>query len=150
MEVIRQLIYELAEFEESAHAVKITRDHVAESFFGPEPKVFCDLLEVDDAHVAGFVVWFLNYSTWTGTHGIYLEDLFVRPDYRGRGYGRDLLVHLARECVAHGYQRFQWSVLDWNQGAIDLYESLGAEAITQWTGYRLTEPALSRLAAFGD
>lgn len=94
------------------------------------------------------MVWFLHYSTWTRTYGIYLEDLFVGPHFRGRGYGRDLVVHLARECVTHGCQRFQWSVLDWNQGATDLYESLGAQAVTEWTGYRMTEPAISRLATF--
>ncbi len=148
VETILPLIHELAQFEESVHFVEATSDQLRESFFGPEPRVFCDLLESDDAHVAAFVVWFLNYSTWTGTHGIYLEDLFVRPHFRGRGYGRDLLVHLARECVTHGCQRFQWSVLDWNQGATDLYEFLGAQAVTEWTGYRMTEPAISRLATF--
>jgi ribosomal protein S18 acetylase RimI-like enzyme len=97
--------------------------------------------------VAGLAVWFLNYSTWTGSHGVYLEDLFVRPEYRSRGYGRALLVHLSRECVDKGYSRFQWSVLDWNTSAIDFYQSLGAEALSEWTVFRLSGDALERVAA---
>jgi GNAT superfamily N-acetyltransferase len=91
-------------------------------------------------------VWFLNYSTWSGHYGIYLEDLFVRPAYRGRGYGRSLLATLARECVAQGYTRLQWSVLDWNTPALDFYKSLGAEAMDEWTVYRLSGSALCDLA----
>jgi GNAT superfamily N-acetyltransferase len=104
------------------------------------------LVETDEREVAGFAVWFLSYSTWTGTHGIFLEDLFIKPEFRGRGYGTALLAHLARECVAKGYHRLKWSVLDWNQPSIDFYRSLGAEALNEWTEFRLTEEALSKLA----
>ena len=108
--------------------------------------VFCDIVESDKGEVAGFAVWFLNYSTWTGTHGIFLEDLFIRPEFRGRGYGKAVLVHLAQECVAKDYHRLKWSVLDWNQPSIDFYRSLGAEAMDEWTEFRLTGDALSNLA----
>ena len=99
-----------------------------------------------NGEVAGFAVWFLNYSTWTGTHGIFLEDLFITPTFRGHGYGKALLIHLAQECVAKGYHRLKWSVLDWNQPSIDFYLSLGAEAMDEWTEFRLTGEALSNLA----
>ena len=92
-------------------------------------------------------LWFLNYSTWTGTHGIYLEDLFVRPAHRGRGYGKALLINLARECVRQGYARLQWSVLDWNTPSIEFYRSLGAEAQDEWTVYRLSGAALAAAAS---
>jgi GNAT superfamily N-acetyltransferase len=104
------------------------------------------LVETDQREVAGFAVWFLNYSTWTGTHGIFLEDLFIKPEFRGRGYGTALLVHLAQECVTKGYHRLKWSVLDWNQPSIDFYRSLGADALDEWTEFRLTDEALSKLA----
>ncbi|HEY5267501.1 MAG TPA: GNAT family N-acetyltransferase [Acidimicrobiales bacterium] len=141
-----QLIKDLALYEKSVERAKATTEQLEQSFFCDAPNVFCDLVESDEGVVAGFAVWFVNYSTWTGTHGIFLEDLFIKPEFRSRGYGKELLVHLAAECVAKGYQRFQWSVLDWNQPAIDFYRSLGAEAMNEWTDFRLSGAALAELA----
>ena len=143
---IHQLIRDLALYERALERARATPEQIRESFFSDDPSVFCDLVETDEREVAGFAVWFLNYSTWTGTHGIFLEDLFVKPEFRGRGFGRALLVHLARESVTKGYHRLRWSVLDWNQPSIDFYRSLGAEALDEWTDYRLTGEALSKLA----
>jgi GNAT superfamily N-acetyltransferase len=108
--------------------------------------VFGDIVENDDGAAAGFAVWFLNYSTWTGTHGIYVEDLFIRPESRGHGWDTALLAHLAQEGVSHGYQRLQWSVLDWNTSAIVFYEPLGAHAMREWIPFRISGDDLSRLA----
>jgi GNAT superfamily N-acetyltransferase len=143
---IHQLIRDLALYERALETARATPEQIRESFFSDDPNVFCDLVETDDHEVAGFAVWFLNYSTWTGTHGIFLEDLFVKPEFRGRGYGKALLVHLAQECVAKGYHRLKWSVLDWNQPSIDFYRTLGAEALDEWTDFRLTGEALAKLA----
>jgi GNAT superfamily N-acetyltransferase len=144
--IIDQLIRDLAHYERALEMARATPEQLRESFFSDAPNVFCDLVETDEQEVAGFAVWFLNYSTWTGTHGIFLEDLFIKPEFRGRGYGTALLVHLAKECVAKGYHRLKWSVLDWNQPSIDFYRSLGAEALDEWTEFRLTDEALSKLA----
>jgi GNAT superfamily N-acetyltransferase len=142
---ILRLIGELAEYEKALDEVKVTQIQIIEHFFCTDPKVFCDLVVSDEGPVVGFAVWFLNYSTWTGTHGIYLEDLYVEPDFRGRGYGRSLLVHLARICVEKGYQRLQWWVLDWNAPSIEFYRSLGATPMDEWTTYRVTGEALRQL-----
>jgi GNAT superfamily N-acetyltransferase len=142
---ILALIYELALYEKAPEEAKATRVQIIESFFSSDPKVFCEIVEVDGA-VAGFAIWFLNYSTWQGKHGIYLEDLFVRPQYRGKGLGKALLKHLAAICEERGYGRFQWWVLDWNQPAIDFYRSLGAVAMDEWTVFRVSEQALTQLA----
>ena len=144
--IIDQLIRDLALYERAVEMARATPEQLRESFFSDAPNVFCDLVETDEQEVAGFAVWFLNYSTWTGTHGIFLEDLFIKPEFRGRGYGTALLVHLAKECVSKGYHRLKWSVLDWNQPSIDFYRSLGAEALDEWTEFRLTDEALSKLA----
>jgi GNAT superfamily N-acetyltransferase len=143
---IHQLIRDLALYERALEMARATPEQLRESLFCESPNVFCDLVETDEREVAGFAVWFLNYSTWTGTHGIFLEDLFVKPEFRGRGYGTALLVHLAQECVAKGYHRLKWSVLDWNQPSIDFYNSLGAESLDKWTEFRLTGEALMKLA----
>src|SRR5450631_3916995 len=127
LEILEAFIRDLAHYERALESAQATPDQLRQSFFGASPQVYCDLIETEDGDAAGFAVWFLNYSTWTGTHGIYLEDLFVRPEYRGRGCGTALLVHLARECVSRGYARLQWSVLDWNTPSINFYESLGAQ-----------------------
>jgi GNAT superfamily N-acetyltransferase len=143
---ILAMIYELALYEKAPEEAKANREQIIESFFSEDPKVFCEIVEVDGS-VAGFAIWFLNYSTWQGKHGIYLEDLFVRPQYRGKGFGKALLKHLAAICEERGYGRFQWWVLDWNQPAIDFYKSLGAVAMDEWTVFRVSEQALTQLAA---
>jgi GNAT superfamily N-acetyltransferase len=142
---ILALIYELALYEKAPDEAKATREQIFDSFFSDDPKVFCEIVEVDGA-VAGFAIWFLNYSTWQGKHGIYLEDLFIRPQYRGKGYGKALLKHLAQICEDRGYGRFQWWVLDWNEPAIEFYKSLGAIAMDEWTVYRVSGQALTQLA----
>jgi GNAT superfamily N-acetyltransferase len=146
VETIFEPIHELAVFERSEELVTTTRDQLRERLFGPAPNVFGDIVESDDGVAAGFAVWFLNYSSWTGTHGIYVEDLFIRPESRGHGYGTALLAHLARECLSRGYQRLQWSVLDWNRSAIEFYESLDAPAMGEWIPFRIAGDDLSRLA----
>jgi len=145
-EVLEAFIRDLAHYERAGELAQATPEQLRQGFFGPSPQVFCDIVETDEGVAAGFAVWFLNYSTWTGTHGIYLEDLFVRPEHRGHGFGKALLVHLAQVCVNQGYARLQWSVLDWNTPSIDFYLSLGAEAQDEWTVYRLSGPALHRVA----
>jgi len=143
---ILAMIYELAVYEKAPEEAKATAEHIHDSFFGNNPKVFCEIVEHEGA-IAGFAIWFLNYSTWQGLHGIYLEDLFIRPEYRKLGYGKDLLKHLARICKERGYGRFQWWVLDWNEPSINFYKAIGAEAMDEWTVYRLSGSALKRFAA---
>jgi GNAT superfamily N-acetyltransferase len=143
---ILALIYELAVYEKAPQEARATREQIIEGFFNESPKVFCEIVEVDGA-IVGLAIWFLNYSTWQGKHGIYLEDLFVRPQYRGKGYGKALLKHLAAICEERGYGRFQWWVLDWNTPAIEFYKSLGAKAMDSWTVYRVSEDALTELAS---
>jgi len=145
LDVLESFIRDLAHYERAVELAQATPEQLRRSFFGYSPRVFCDLVETEEGVAAGFAVWFLNYSTWTGTHGIYLEDLFVRPEHRGHGYGKALLVHLAQECVREGYARLQWSVLDWNTPSIDFYNSLGAQAQDEWTVYRLSGDALERI-----
>ncbi|NCV84201.1 MAG: GNAT family N-acetyltransferase, partial [Actinobacteria bacterium] len=142
--IILQLIKDLAEYEKAPNEVKATEREIIETIFSDNPKVFCDFVEVD-GDIAGMAIWFLNYSTWQGKHGIYLEDLYVKPEYRGRGYGKALLQHLASICNERGYGRFQWWVLDWNSPAIEFYRSLGAEAMSEWTVYRVSGLPLRRL-----
>ncbi|MEY2722752.1 MAG: hypothetical protein RIS57_659 [Actinomycetota bacterium] len=142
--IILQLIKDLAEYEKATNEVKATEREIIETIFSDNPKVFCDFVEVD-GDIAGMAIWFLNYSTWQGKHGIYLEDLYVKPEYRGRGYGKALLQHLASICNERGYGRFQWWVLDWNSPAIEFYRSLGAEAMSEWTVYRVSDEPLRRL-----
>ena len=136
---------ELADYEKRLHTVDATEAMIDKAFFGPDPRVFCDLAEWDGTPV-GFAVWFLNFSSFRGRHGIYLEDIFVRPAFRGRGIGKALMVHLARRCVAEGWTRFEWAVLDWNTPSIDFYKSLGAVMMDEWTGCRVSGEALVRLA----
>ena len=117
-----------------------------QSLFGPSPSVFAHVIARHE-RIIGIAVWFLNYSTWTGRAGIYLEDLFVYSDERGRGYGKALLRALAQLCAERGYRRLEWSVLDWNQPAIGFYRSIGAVGMDEWTVQRLSGDALTRLAA---
>ena len=142
---ILALIYELAVYEKAPEEAKATREQIIETFFCENPKVFCELVEVK-GEIAGCAIWFLNYSTWLGMHGIYLEDLFVRPQYRGKGYGKALLIYLASICDERGYGRFQWWVLDWNEPSIEFYKSLGAVAMDEWTVYRVSGADLKKLA----
>jgi GNAT superfamily N-acetyltransferase len=142
--IVLQLIHDLAVYEKAPNEVEATEKELLESIFSNDPKVFCDLVEVD-GEIAGMAIWFLNYSTWQGKHGIYLEDLFIKPEYRGRGYGKALLKHLAKICDDKGYGRFQWWVLDWNSPAIEFYRSLGAVAMDEWTVYRVSGQALKEL-----
>ena len=144
--IIFELIRDLAEYEKSPEEAVATLEQINVSFFGVNPSVFCDFVEVD-GEVVGFAVWFLNYSTWTGTNGIYIEDLFVKPEHRGHGYGKALLAHLAKLCIDRGYHRLQWWVLDWNEPSIEFYKSIGAENMDEWTVMRVSEDALSKLAS---
>ncbi|MGA5818854.1 GNAT family N-acetyltransferase [Kitasatospora sp. NPDC094028] len=142
--VIREFIRELAEYEKEPQEAVATDEQLHTALFGPDPALF-GLIAEDDAtgEPVGFAVWFRNFSTWRGTHGIYLEDLYVRPQARGGGHGKALLLELARIAVERGYSRVEWSVLDWNRPSIDFYESLGAVPMTGWTVYRLTGEALA-------
>ncbi len=142
---IHQMMLELAEYERARHEVTATGEDLRRALFAPQPALFAHVAEAD-GQLAGFAVWFLNYSTWAGRHGIYLEDLYVRPRWRGGGHGRALLAELARICVARGYARLEWWVLDWNTPARGFYESLGAVPMDEWTVHRLTGPALAALA----
>jgi GNAT superfamily N-acetyltransferase len=142
--IVLQLIHDLAHYEKAPHEVEVTEKELLETIFAPNPSVFCDVVEVD-GEIAGMAIWFLNYSTWQGKHGIYLEDLFVKPEFRGRGYGKALLQHLAKICEEKSYGRFQWWVLDWNSPAIEFYRSLGAVAMDEWTVYRVSGTALKDL-----
>ena len=144
--IILQLIKELADFERAPDEVEATEKEIIETIFAEEPKVFCEVVEADD-EIAGMAIWFLNYSTWQGKHGIYLEDLYIRPEFRGRGFGKALLKHLAALCNERGYGRFQWWVLDWNESAIEFYRGLGAEAMDEWTVYRVSGKGLEELGS---
>lgn len=142
--IILQLIKDLAEYEKAPDEVVATEAELIATIFASNPSVFCEFVEVD-GEIAGMAIWFLNYSTWQGKHGIYLEDLYIRPEFRGRGYGKALLEHLAGICNERGYGRFQWWVLDWNSPAIEFYRSLGAEAMSEWTVYRVSGEPLRKL-----
>ncbi len=144
-EAIHALICELADYEKLLHDVDASVDDLARDLFGATPRVFAQVAEWG-GEVVGFSVWFYNYSTFRGRHGIYLEDLFVRPAWRGKGIGKALIVDLARRCVAEGLPRMQWSVLDWNTPSIEFYESLGAKRTTEWVGCRVEGDALAALA----
>jgi GNAT superfamily N-acetyltransferase len=143
--LILRFIRNLAEYERLLHEVKASEADIVRDLFGPNPRVFCDIARWDGAP-AGFALWFYNYSTFHGRHGIYLEDLFVEPAYRGRGIGKALLIQLARRCRAEGLTRLQWWVLDWNRASIEFYKSLGAVPMDDWTVLRLSGEALQRLA----
>ena len=140
-----QFVRELAEYEKLTHEMEATEAMIDGALFGPSPRVSCDFAEWNGEAV-GFALWFLNFSTFTGRHGIYLEDLFVRPEHRGRGIGKALMIHLARRCVENGWDRFQWAVLDWNAPSIEFYKSLGAVLLDEWSGVRVSGEALTRLA----
>jgi len=141
-----RLVHDLATYERAPHECHLTDDQLAAALFGPAPALFGHVAVVG-GEVAGCALWFLNFSTWRGVHGLYLEDLYVEPAHRGRGLGRALLAALAAECVQRGYSRLEWAVLDWNAPSIAFYRSLGAVAQDDWTIFRLTGAALGTLAA---
>jgi GNAT superfamily N-acetyltransferase len=143
--LIHEMIRELAEYEDLSDAVDATPDMIAAALFAKVPRVFCEIAEWD-GEPAGFTVWFHNFSTFRGRHGIYLEDLFVRPAYRGRGLGKALMKRLAQRCVEQGLARFEWAVLDWNAPSIGFYRSIGAQVLEEWKMCRLSEVALRRFA----
>jgi GNAT superfamily N-acetyltransferase len=143
-----RLIRALADYEREPDAVETTQADLRDALFPEAPavaKVRALVAEVD-GRVVGMAVYFVSFSTWTGRHGIYLEDLFVAHEQRGRGIGRDLLAALAREAVDNGFRRLEWAVLDWNESAISFYKSLGAHPMDEWTTFRLTGEALTQLS----
>jgi GNAT superfamily N-acetyltransferase len=145
-ETIFFFIRELAIYERAEHEVVTNADAIRQSIFAPDSTVRALICNVGDT-VVGFAVYFFNYSTWQGRNGLYLEDLYVSPEHRGVGAGKALLHYLAREAVALGCGRFEWSVLDWNTPAIEFYESIGAKPQSEWIRYRLDGDALTRFAA---
>jgi GNAT superfamily N-acetyltransferase len=145
---IRQLIVDLAGYERAAHEVRTTTAQLRVALFGSQPAAHALVAEVGD-EVVGFALYFRNFSTWEGVHGIYLEDLYVMPEHRGSGLGKALLISLAGLAVEQGYARLEWAVLDWNQPAIDFYRSLGAVPMDEWTVYRLSGEALAVAGSTG-
>ena len=140
-----QLVRDLAEYERAPDEAVATEAQLHDVLFSPQAAVFCDVAEVE-GEVVGMAVWFLSFSTWLGRHGIYLEDLYVTPSHRGEGHGKAMLATLARRCVEQGYGRLEWSVLDWNQPAIDFYRRLGASVLPDWRICRMTPEQFTRLA----
>ncbi len=151
-----QLVRDLAAYEREPDAVRLTELVLHQRLFGASPAVFAHVAVRDsgdgdgdggDGHVVGMAVWFLTFSTWTGTHGVWLEDLYVRPEARGAGLGKALLATLAAVCVERGFARLEWSVLDWNTPAVGFYRSVGAVGMEEWTTQRLHGDALIAFAA---
>jgi GNAT superfamily N-acetyltransferase len=145
LDTIIELIHALAEYEREPEAVQLDRETLRGHLFGPRPYAEVILAETDSGESAGFALFFHNFSTWVGRPGIWLEDLFVRPAHRGRGYGKALLGELARLALERGCGRLEWSVLDWNEPSIAFYRALGAVPMDEWTTYRVTGEALTRL-----
>lgn len=145
--VILRFIRELADYEKALHEVAATEETVAASIFGEGSVSHAAICETEAGEPAGSAIWFKTYSTWQARNGLYLEDLYVTPAHRGAGVGKMLLRHLARVAVAEGCGRFEWSVLDWNEPAIRVYDAIGAEQQTEWIRYRLTGEKLKTFAA---
>lgn len=148
IELVFALVRELAEYEKLSHEVDATEGAIADALFSDPPRLYCDIADWE-GEPAGLAVWFLNFSTFRGRPGIYVEDIFVRPAHRGRGIGRALMAQLARRCVARGYARCEWAVLDWNAPSIAFYKSIGALVLDEWRICRLSGEALSRFAQDG-
>ena len=143
--LVLSLLRELADYEKLLHEFEVTEALIGEALFADQPRLFCEIAEWDGEPV-GFAVWFVNFSTFAGRPGIFLEDLFVRPAHRGKGIGKALLANLAGICLTNGWARLQWSVLDWNAPSIAFYKSIGAVLMDEWTLCKVTGPALSALA----
>ncbi|MFI8893655.1 GNAT family N-acetyltransferase [Streptomyces paradoxus] len=145
---IRTMVRELAAYERAEEQARATGEQLREALFGEHPAAFALIAEDDDTgETVGYALWFPRFSTWTGTRGMHLEDLYVRPQARGSGHGRALLAALAATCTRSGYDRFEWWVLSWNTPAIDLYTSLGVELLDEWKVCRLSGEPLAELAA---
>jgi GNAT superfamily N-acetyltransferase len=143
--LIAQLIRDLAEYEKLAHAVDFKEEELRQHLFGARPCAEA-LIAEEDGQGVGFALFFHNFSTFHGKPGVYLEDLFVRPEHRGKGHGKALLAKLAQLALERGCCRLEWAVLDWNKPSIDFYESLSAKPLSDWIIYRLTGEALGKLA----
>lgn len=141
---IVELVAALAKYERLAHAVEATASQISEALFGDNPRVFCEIAE-HDGDIAGFAMWFYSFSTFRGRHGLFLEDLFVKPQYRRMGIGKALFAQLAQRCVREGLRRLEWMVLDWNEPAIAFYRSRGAKLLNDWTMCRVDGAALRAL-----
>ena len=146
--LIFALVRELADYEKLSGEMVATPEQIAAALFAREPRLFCDIAEWN-GEPAAFSVWFLNFSTFRGRHGIYVEDLFVRPAFRKRGIGKALMARLARRCVDEGWARFEWAVLDWNAPSIEFYRSIGAQVMDEWRICRLSGEALQAFANEG-
>ncbi len=149
VEIILRFIRELAVYERAPDAVKMTAPQLHDALFGDTPRAQALVVEIDNT-VQGFAVWYESFSTWTGKPGLYLEDLYVTPAARGQGAGKAIFQHLAALATARDYARMEWSVLDWNEPAINFYKSRGAEPLDEWTKYRLSGAALHALATGAD
>jgi GNAT superfamily N-acetyltransferase len=143
--VILEMIRGLAEYEKALNEVEATEETLAATLFSASPAAFAEIIEHEGLAV-GFAIWFLNYSTWQAKYGLYLEDLYVLPECRGHGYGKQMLVHLAQTCIDNDYGRFQWWVLDWNEPSIEFYKAHGAVAMDEWTVFRVAGENLKKLA----
>ena len=146
---ILQMVRELAEYEKAPQEAIATEEQFHDALFGPDPTVYAHVVDHDTGdgrRLGAFALWFLNFSTWLGRNGLYLEDLYVRPELRGTGYGKRLLATLAQECLDKGYGRLEWWVLDWNEPALGFYRSIGAVPMDEWTVHRVTGDALVALA----
>ena len=143
------MVLELAAYENAPEQAIATEADFTRDLFGESPRVHALVVEVS-GEVVAYAFYFLNYSTWLGRHGIYLEDLYVRPAFRGQGFGKALLIQLAQQCVEKGYGRLDWSVLDWNTPSREFYGALGAEGLTEWVPYRVQGDALANLARMGS
>jgi GNAT superfamily N-acetyltransferase len=142
--LIERLVRALADYERLSHEVKAGADDFRRELFGPQPRAFCEIAEWD-GEPAGFALWYYTFSTFEGRHGIWLEDLFVEPAFRGKGIGKGLLVNLAQRCVREELRRFEWAVLDWNQPSIDFYKAQGARILADWERCRVDGEALLAL-----
>ena len=153
VEAVVALVHELAAYERAPERCHLTAAQLRAALFGPAPALFGHVAEVadDDGRrtVVGCALWFLNFSTWRGVHGLYLEDLYVQPAHRGGGIGRALLARLAAVCVERGLARLEWAVLDWNTPSIGFYRTLGAVSMDEWTVFRLDGDALAALGSTG-